>query len=239
LSDFAIDLDTHVTEEHAKLQQQLAQINLKIRADFTAKWKGIADSMTSSISGALTGMLTRSETVKQGIQSIFQSLAGSIIKHFVDIGVQWAETQLANLILGQTTAKAQGVALAGQAGAAGVASFAGAPWPVDLLAPAFGAEMFASAMSFASAAGGYDIPSGVNPLTQLHEREMVLPANLADTVRDMAAGGGGAGSQEHHYYNGDVTVNHDEQLRRVLNNTAAQRRLVKTIAAGYRNGARR
>ena len=42
-----------------------------------------------------------------------------------------------------------------------------------------------------SAAGGWDIPTGINPLTQLHENEMVLPAEHAQTIRDMAGQGGG------------------------------------------------
>lgn len=37
--------------------------------------------------------------------------------------------------------------------------------------------------TIASAEGGYDIPAGVNPMTQLHEKEMVLPAQHADTIR--------------------------------------------------------
>lgn len=37
-----------------------------------------------------------------------------------------------------------------------------------------------------SAAGGWDIPAGINPLTQLHENEMVLPAEHAQTIREMA-----------------------------------------------------
>ena len=45
----------------------------------------------------------------------------------------------------------------------------------------------------ASAAGGYDIPAGVNPVVQTHAREMILPEHLADVVRNMAAGGGGGG----------------------------------------------
>ncbi len=47
-----------------------------------------------------------------------------------------------------------------------------------------------SQFSTASAAGGYDIPSGVNPMTQLHEEEMVLPAKYANAIRDMSGGGG-------------------------------------------------
>ena len=42
-----------------------------------------------------------------------------------------------------------------------------------------------------SAAGGWDIPAGINPLTQLHENEMVLPAEHAQTIREMAGQSGG------------------------------------------------
>lgn len=45
-----------------------------------------------------------------------------------------------------------------------------------------------------SAAGGWDIPAGINPLTQLHENEMVLPAEHAQTIREMAGQSGGDGS---------------------------------------------
>lgn len=45
-----------------------------------------------------------------------------------------------------------------------------------------------------SAAGGWDIPAGINPLTQLHENEMVLPAEHAQTIREMAGQGGGSDS---------------------------------------------
>jgi hypothetical protein len=48
------------------------------------------------------------------------------------------------------------------------------------------------AIAEASAEGGYDIPSGKNPVTQLHEREMVLPKQQADVIRGLAAKGGGS-----------------------------------------------
>ena len=40
-----------------------------------------------------------------------------------------------------------------------------------------------------SAAGGWDIPAGLNPMTQLHEREMILPAEHADTIRGLSGAG--------------------------------------------------
>jgi len=46
------------------------------------------------------------------------------------------------------------------------------------------------AIAEASAEGGYDIPSGKNPVTQLHEKEMVLPKQQADVIRGLAAKGG-------------------------------------------------
>ena len=46
------------------------------------------------------------------------------------------------------------------------------------------------AIAQASAEGGYDIPAGTNPVTQLHEKEMVLPKAQANVIRDLATGGG-------------------------------------------------
>lgn len=51
-------------------------------------------------------------------------------------------------------------------------------------------------MSFApmaSAFGGFDIPPGLNPVSQLHAEEMVRPAKLAKPLRENLANGGGGG----------------------------------------------
>jgi hypothetical protein len=52
------------------------------------------------------------------------------------------------------------------------------------------------AIAEASAEGGYDIPGGVNPVTQLHEKEMVLPKAQAEVIRGLAARGGAGGGGE-------------------------------------------
>ncbi|TPR84883.1 phage tail protein [Acinetobacter baumannii] len=85
------------------------------------------------------------------------------------------------------------------------------PYIGPVLAVGAGAAAFGLVAGLAgkikSARGGYDIPSGVNPVTQLHEDEMVLPSQHANTIREMgkamrsgasfgaaaAAEGGGAG----------------------------------------------
>lgn len=48
--------------------------------------------------------------------------------------------------------------------------------------------------NIASASGGYDIPAGINPMTQLHEEEMVLPKPYANVIRDMASSGAAPGA---------------------------------------------
>lgn len=63
--------------------------------------------------------------------------------------------------------------------AAGIAAFAGVSAIVGKVA---------------SASGGYDIPSGVNPMTQLHEEEMVLPKQHANTIRALGKAVMGDGS---------------------------------------------
>ena len=73
------------------------------------------------------------------------------------------------------------------------------------LGVAAGAAAFAGVSAIAknirSASGGYDIPAGTNPITQLHAEEMVLPAKYANAIRDMTNGGSGGGGSS-----GDVHV---------------------------------
>lgn len=65
------------------------------------------------------------------------------------------------------------------------------------LAPAMAVAAVGAVVGFArniaSASGGYDIPSGVNPMVQAHAEEMILPAHIANPLRENLAGGGGMG----------------------------------------------
>lgn len=82
------------------------------------------------------------------------------------------------------------------------------PYIGPVLAVAAGASALALVGGLAgkikSARGGYDIPAGVNPVTQLHEEEMVLPKQHANTIRalgksltsDGGIGGGGSSSAQ-------------------------------------------
>ena len=94
------------------------------------------------------------------------------------------------MLFGSKTA--QVTADAGTAAAGAYASAAATPWIGWLIAPGAAAEAEAAVLSFAEK--GFDVPPGVNPITQLHQNEMVLPAPHADVIRRLGQQGGGGGT---------------------------------------------
>ena len=96
------------------------------------------------------------------------------------------------------------------AAAGAYSAVAGIPIIGPVLAPAAAATAYAGVMAFdvLSAEGGMVVPAGVDPLTQLHEQEMVLPAHIANPLQSAIAGGtlgGGGGDQYHLHVNNTVT----------------------------------
>lgn len=80
----------------------------------------------------------------------------------------------------------------------------------------------------ASAAGGYDIPAGENPVTQLHEKEMVLPARYADVIRGLAGNGAASGGGIN--INTSISVSGDGTAsQRSDGNGSSQRQLADMI----------
>jgi hypothetical protein len=139
---------------------------------------------------SIAAMLQRTQTLRQGLASLWQGIRGSITG------------ELAKIVAAKVTAFARErvLALAGigtdaaKAGAGAAASQASIPYIGPALALAALATVSGAVLalqgSIPSAAGGWDIPAGVNPITQLHEREMVLPQGPADVIRDLAEQGG-------------------------------------------------
>jgi hypothetical protein len=143
-------------------------------------------------------------TLQQGfgatLKGLYTGMVSIVSNALASILEKWLVKHISTLLLGRaastTAAVAQVTSAIGLAGANGVASFAAAPWPIDMGAPAFGASMAAAAAAFApaaSAAGGWwDV--GQDTTTRIHAKEMVLPAWAAQPLRNMLAGGGSANS---------------------------------------------
>ncbi len=109
--------------------------------------------------------------------------------------------------------------------AAGVAAFAGVSAIVGKVA---------------SARGGYDIPAGVNPMTQLHEEEMVLPKQHANTIRALgknlssgAIGGSGGSTEQPIYFSPTIQAWDSKDVKRFMKKHG--RELAESLSSFNRN----
>jgi hypothetical protein len=164
---------------------------------------------------SMQGIIQGTTTLQKALANIWQSIGLSFAQMATKMVTDWGAAQLAKLTAAQTaTAATSALDRIGQisatsaaitsasvevpAKAAGAAAGAAqSQAPIPIVGPALAMAAFASVMGMVmgaksiipSAAGGFDIPAGVNPLTQLHEKEMVLPAKHADVIRGIAEGG--------------------------------------------------
>lgn len=121
-------------------------------------------------------------------------------------------------------------------------TMASIPFPLNI---ALGAAAFAGVAGIvskvASARGGYDIPSGVNPLTQLHEEEMVLPKQHANTIRALGKslssgggiGGGGGSSEPPVYFSPTIQAWDSKDVKRFMKKHG--RELAESLSSFNRN----
>lgn len=153
----------------------------------------IASGFQSSLQKSLGGLLSFTMSFSTAFKNLFKGMFDAVTNELAKMASEWIVQHTIMKLFSKESATAEISSSAAKAGAAGIASFAGAPWPIDMGAPAFGASMASAAMGFAgfSAEGGFDIPAGINPLVQTHQKEMILPAEHADTIRNLSGKGGG------------------------------------------------
>lgn len=217
----------------------------------------------SSFSTALGGVLAQTQTWAQATMTVFKGVRDSFVQNLITepMGKYIAsQARMLAMKLGfvaqETTAQAAGSAAtvgikaaetgavvsanAVQAGTGAAASQAPIPIIGPYLALAAMAAIFAAVSGFGggarkSAAKGYDIPAGLNPVTQLHEEEMVLPAKYANAFRGLVANGsgeGGAGGEQLHNHYHAAPGETPESIRR--NSRAHADEMTRL----YRNGWR-
>ncbi len=199
-------------------QKQAAQESLQI-------WSSLGDRMSGLWDKGIQAMMNGTLTWRNGVKAVGAEmvawfakdvvgkqvmlwLAGEAKKLAIKIGFLSQETaaQVAGstAVVGikgtETAAVAGGNAV--QAGSGAAAAMSSIPYIGPILALAAMATVFAAVSSLGggrkSAAKGYDIPKGINPLVQTHEEEMILPAKYANAIRSMTngegPGGGGGGT---------------------------------------------
>jgi len=202
------------------LEQQHQAKLAAIRQKEVAQQQQITDQMYSSIKSGMTNVVEGAMNGSIKMSNVLQSMMQVVSQAVINMITQTTEKWITDLLLTDTTSKTSALGQittnAGVAGSAATASAAAIPLIGWMLAPEAGIAASAAAMAFApmaSAAGGYDIPAGLNPIVQTHAKEMILPAKYADLIRGMADGGGGGGGAGGsgptiHYHDHTGTLSH-------------------------------
>jgi hypothetical protein len=200
-------------EHQARLRQIRMQAELEQQQSITSFLQPLTNAFQQSLQGILGATMSWSGAMK----NIWKGLGSMIDQMIAKMATDWIAAELRKLAISTmvkikemilnktaaasavattaTTATAQITAAGAVAGANAAASAAQTPvigWSIAI--PAMLAVMgavLALRGSISSAAGGWDmVPQ--DQVAQLHKNEMVLPANLAQRVRDMTEPGGGA-----------------------------------------------
>jgi hypothetical protein len=167
--------------------------------------ENFSNPVASAATTLFNGLFQKQKQFGASIKSLFIGIADQIVNKLVVAGANALAGLTANLIAGEAVSKAAAVSVTqghiAEAVAGAAASQAFIPFVGPFLAGAAASAMLGSLEGITapllSAAGGYDIPAGINPLVQTHAREMILPEEYADVIRGMA-GGGGAGGDTYH-----------------------------------------
>ena len=178
---------------------------------------GMFDDVGQSFGNMARNLLTSATTLRQQLGQVFASIGSSFVNLVVSkpladwiagkakmlaisLGFMAEEkamqlpASIARIASAKTEAAAIIPAEAGIAAGAAASAVAGIPIVGPAMAAAAYGQTYAMVMAgmlVASAAKGFDIPKGLNPLTQLHEEEMVLPAVHANTIRRLGESGSG------------------------------------------------
>lgn len=183
--------------EAAERAHQLRMRQIQIQAaqeerdnPFNRSIKAVQQQMEHSLGAMLAGQMKFGAAMKSIWQSVRSAVAGELAKMLATKVAMFAKERLLTLF---------GIKLdAAKAGAGAAASVSSVPLIGPALAMAAMAALFGAVGGMSnnvpSAARGFDIPAGVNPLTQLHQREMVLPEKHADVIRGLAEGAAGSGA---------------------------------------------
>jgi hypothetical protein len=199
-----------------------------------SNWAGMMGSLQQTWTNGLNGIITGTMSTQGLLRGIFSSIGLAFIDNMVTKPLMaWLFGEAAKTTATVTGVAVRGTAE--EAGAAksvliwagaaianilvsGYQAMAGAfaaMAAIPIIGPVLGVVAAAAAGAFvfgliknvSSAEGGYDIPAGTNPLTQLHEQEMVLPKQYANVIRNAASGEGGLGG------GGDTINYHDNSGR--------------------------
>jgi hypothetical protein len=196
--------DDHGVKELQKAEEKKGQI-VKKSTDYRGQLEQtLAKNMESFFSSSIMGMINGTESLASAISKLGQQMLQSVVDMLSQMLTKWIETHILMKLFGITTseetAQAGIAASAATGGAAAGASVAAIPitgW--SMVAPVSEAaytqlSSFIPRVNFHAAGGYYEVNG--DQIGLVHDKEMVLPAGIANRLRstiDSMGEGGGSG----------------------------------------------
>jgi hypothetical protein len=238
---------------YQKFQRDKEKLDLQAAQTSQRTWQTLMQPIQRAFDTSITGMILGTTTLQKAVANIAQS----ILAEFVNLGVKMATNWIASE-LAMTTATEAGAAARtaadGEGMAAGLAikaanavksimtdsaqAFSGI---FAFLAPIMGpaaagpaaageATVMAAASGIASAAGGWVVPS--DQLAMVHQNEMILPANISQSLQNMISANGGTGAGE---FVVNVSAIDSQDVKRFFQSNGSL--LVNAVNKAMRNGS--
>jgi len=114
--------------------------------NFMTSMFDVATSAIDGISNAVGNAIATGQNLMQSLAGVAKQVLGQLIALFVKSQIQRLILSKSNIAAVAAEASSEGSKAVGLAGANAVASMAGAPFPINLSAPVFGATMQAAAL---------------------------------------------------------------------------------------------
>jgi len=163
----------------------------------------------SAVAKAFTAMIVGGKSAKEIFKELGVSIVATLVQGLVRVGVQ----ALLNAVFAQTAAQAEITAASAKGGANAIASMAGAPFPINLTAPAFGAFIKGLINAQRSFQAGSDFVSSTGPAF-IHQGERIIPAqtnvDLTRFLRNQADGPSGGPQGNSIIINVDTFIGDEE-----------------------------
>lgn len=189
-------------------------------------WKEYTQRVQGMVTSQINAMLFQHQTLRNAVANIAESMAETWISNDVKALFNHQEVEAAKTaatfagnaarVGADTTGQAESLAVQGEsavkwimteaakAAAGAFNAMAAIPVVGPFLAAGASIAAFATVAALvgkvASAEGGWERVPADGMMTQLHRDEMVLPAHIANPMRDMVRKGGAGGGVHHHHY---------------------------------------
>lgn len=177
---------TIFNEKYAEFQLNNEQMILSLQTSIETTTQIFA-ALTSGFSSSITGMITGTMSFSEGFKSIMRSAITSVIQLLVNMALQRA---LGAILEKKVIALKALTEVGAAASVAGANAYAFNAWN-PALASAAAAAAYAKTMAFAGTIPAFEKGGNVanDSLALLHKNEMVLPAPLAESIRNMSGNG--------------------------------------------------